>query len=387
MAAKLRFVHLVPALAAATAFASAVALAGLAVLDRWLPAGLWHLVFAAGAMPMIFAAMAYFVPVLTRTPEPPLALAALPLAASLAGIAIVAWFAWGTAALRDAAPWAGILASLALLAWTMRRARACLGRPHPGLRWYAGALACLVLGLGAVGLSARLPELAPALRLFHLHMNLLGFIGLTAIGTLQVLLPTVFSRPDPAAATRLAQDLPWSLAGAIAIAAGAAWWWPVAAAGALAYLWPIVRMGRAAIITFGARLWSSAHPASLLFAAVAGLILAIAHGLVHGAGISSGRDALPLFVVAFLVPLVSGAVAQLLPVWLRPGSPTEGHKLQRRPLAAFSRTRAGMFLAGGLFAAFGIEAASLAGIVGALWLLAAMAAATMRALSSPQQRP
>lgn len=387
MAARLRFALLVPSLAAATAIASVVALAGLALLDRWLPAGLWHLVFAAGAMPMIFAAMAYFAPVLTRTPEPPLALAALPLAASLAGIAIVAWFAWGIVALRNMAPWAGMLAALALLAWTMRRARACLGRPHPGLRWYAGALACLALALAAVGLSALLPEFAPALRLFHLHLNLLGFIGLTAIGTLQVLLPTVFSRADPAAATRLAQDLPWSLGGALAVAIGSAWAWPLAAVGALAYLWPIVRMARAAVTTYGKHVGSEAHPAPLLATAAGGLALAVAHGLAHGTGTLPGRDALPLFVVAFLIPLVSGAVAQLLPVWLWPGSPTEDQKVRRRPLAAFARTRAGMFLAGGLLAAFGNETGMLAGIVGAVWLLAAMAAATIRAVSSPRRRP
>ena len=55
--------RLVAALALATALA-----AGAATLPHPLPPpAAWHLLFATGALPMILAAMAYFVPVLTRT--------------------------------------------------------------------------------------------------------------------------------------------------------------------------------------------------------------------------------------------------------------------------------------------------------------------------------
>lgn len=380
MPAKLRVHHLVPVLAALTALGSILALIGIVALQRWLPAALWHLVFAVAAMPMIFAAMAYFTPVLTRSPEPPPAVAVFPLLASIAGTGIVVWFAHGVETLRQVSPWLALVAALAFLGWMIRRWRACMGRPHPGLRWYAAAVACLALGLFAAGLSAHLPAHAPELRSFHLHINTLGFMGLTAIGTLQVLLPTVFSQPDPAAAARLARDLPWSLAGAIAIAAGAAWFRPLAVLGALAYLWPLWKMVRAAVASYGNRLWSAGSPAPLLIAAVAGLFLLMAHGILHGIGPVRARDALPLFVVAFLIPLVSGAVAQLLPVWLRPGAPSDAHKTQRRRLAAFARTRAVLLAAGGGGAAVGVEAGILTGLLGAAWLVAAMAIAAIECL-------
>lgn len=385
MSAQLKFHHLVPLLAAVTILGSMLAMLGLAIWQHWLPAALWHLVFAVGAMPMIFSAMAYFTPVLTRSPEPPRALAALPVLASLAGLGIVAWFAQGIEALRHASPWAALLATVAFAAWMARRWRACMGRPHAGLRWYAAAIGSLALGLLAVGLSTLLPEQAQALRAFHLHVNTLGFMGLTAIGTLQVLLPTVFGQPDPDAQTRLARDLPWSLAGALAIAIGAAvTFWPLAALGAVAYLWPIWRLTHAAVRTYGNRLWSSGLAAPLLLAAIAGLIVVLAHGLLHAAGLARARDSLPVFLIGFLLPLVSGAVAQLLPVWLRPGVQSEFHKSQRRRLATFARTRAVLLISGGTAVAFGIEAGYLAGMLGGIWLATVMAMTFSECIRTPR---
>jgi hypothetical protein len=387
MPAKLRFHHLVPLLAAATALGSLLVLIGIVALQRWLPATLWHMVFAVAAMPMIFAAMTYFTPVLTRSPEPPLKLAALPLLASLAGMGIVTWFAYGVETLRHASPWLALFPALALLGWMLRRWRACMGSPHAGLRWYVAAIGCLSLGLLAIGVSDVFPEHAQALRAFHLHINTLGFMGLTAIGTLQVLLPTVVSQPDPAAAKRLARDLPWSVAGTLAIAIGAAWSWPLAMAGSLAYLWPLWQMLQAALAAFRNRLWSVGQPSPLLLAAAGGMILLIAHGVMHSADLFRARGALPLFLIAFLLPLVSGAVAQLLPVWLRPGSPSEVHKSQRRRLAAFARTRAVLLASGGTAAAFGIEVGYLAGMLGAIWLVIVMAITFKECVRTPRPTP
>lgn len=303
--------------------------AGVAAWERWPPAALWHLVFAAGALPMILAAMAYFVPVLTRTRMAPRALAALPFAAFLAGLSIVAWFVQGgeiVQVVRIAAPWAAFAIVAGFAFWMERRRRACLGRAHPCLRWYAAALACLGMGLVAVGVSPWLPEHATALRLFHLHINTLGFIGLTAAGTLKVLLPTVIGKPNPAVADFFAPR----------------------------------------------------QPAPLLLAAVAGLAISLLHGIAHGLGMPGGRDALPLFVIGFLLPLVSGAVAQLLPVWLRPGIQTEWHRSRRSRLSAFARTRAALLLVAGPLAAAGSAFGYGLGIAAALWLLAAMALATFR---------
>jgi hypothetical protein len=76
-------------------------------------------------------------------------------------------------------------------------------------------------------------------------------------------------------------------------------------------------------------------------------------GFGHGRGFLSGRDAVAGFVVAFLLPLVTGAVTQLLPVWLRPGLKNAWHDNLRKALGRYSGLRATLWVAGGLAMAFG----------------------------------
>lgn len=370
-------------LAGLTAIGSLLALAGSAVWQHWPPAAFWHLVFAVGALPLILAAMIYFTPVLTRTPEAPRPIAALPLTALLAGFAIVAWFVRGGEPLRSASPWLALGAVAGLVWWMIRRRRACLGPPHACLAWYGAALFCLGLGLVAVGGSAIWPEHAYLLRIFHLHINTLGFMGLTAIGTLQVLLPTVLGQLDPMAQNRLARDLPWSLTGALGMATGVSMsslglplGWPVATVATLLYAWPLLRLVSDLRQAFGKDIWAPDQAAPLLLAAMTGLTLALFHGLAHGTGATPARAVLHLFVIGFLLPLVSGAVSQLLPVWLRPGAEAAWHRGQRIPLAAWSRGRAALLLLAGALSTTGNQALGttglLLGIAGAIWLMSAM---------------
>jgi hypothetical protein len=58
--------------------------------------------------------------------------------------------------------------------------------------------------------------------------------------------------------------------------------------------------------------------AASLFGAGLGLLVVLAGG-AHGLGWLPGRPAVGGFFVLFLLPLVSGALAQLLPVWRFPG--------------------------------------------------------------------
>lgn len=358
-----------------TALAAAATLA--APGGRWLPAALWHLIFAVGALPMILSAMSYFVPVLTRgVPGPPL-LALAPLTALAAGLGIVGFFMHGTMALRLAAPWLALLAAAGFAAWLALRWRRCLGRPNPCLAWYAAALAMLALGLLAVALAPWLPGQARPLRLFHLHVNTLGFMGLTALGTLQVLLPTVAGKPDVDALARLRGDLKWSTGGALLLALGAAWSAPLGAVGAALYAWPLFKLARHAWRSLRPHLLSAGNTVPLLGAALAGLALTLAHGLIHGFGLATGANAIALFVVGFLVPLVSGAAGHLLPVWLRPGVQDQWHRDARRKLAFGTRTRAGLLLLGGLLAAAGIAAGYLLGALAGLWLAASMLRVTL----------
>lgn len=363
--------RLLPLSAALTAAGAVLALA--APEGRWLPAALWHMVFAVGALPMILLAMGYFVPVLTRSGDTPRLLALAPLAALGAGLGIVGFFLHGRLELRLAAPWLALAAVAGFAAWLARRWRRCLGHPNPCLAWYAVALGLLALGLLAVAMAPVWPQQARALRLFHLHINTLGFMGLTALGTLQVLLPTVAGRPDPGAAQRLTRDLKWSAAGALVLALGAAWAPPLALIGAAAYAWPLLRLMAHAWRTWRHEIVAAGSTLPLLAAAMAGLCLALVFGGLHTAAAIAGADTLPLFVVGFLLPLVSGAAGHLLPVWLRPGIQDAWHRASRARLAAGARLRAVLLLAGGVLAALGSPLGYALGVFGALWLALGMA--------------
>lgn len=349
--------------------------AGLAGLPHPLPAAAaWHLLFAVGALPMILAAMAYFIPVLTRTGPAAASAALAPLAALAAGGAMVGHFAGLLPSARTWAPWLALAALAGFLGWARRRRRACLGRPNPCFAWYVTALAFLALGLAAVAVSALQPEWAAPLRRFHLHANLLGFMGITALGTLQVLLPTVVHVPDPEAAVRLRRHL-WPVAGgAMAMAAGAALWPPLAVAGALLYAWPWAVLLRAASRLLRAHGGGNVLP--LLAGALAGLGLVLGQGVVHGTGFVAARDSLPLFAIAFLLPLVSGALGQLLPVWLRPGLLTPWHGRARRRLALGAAMRGLALPVAGMAAALGYQAGPAVALFAAAWL-AALAMATL----------
>ncbi|MGB7502047.1 MAG: hypothetical protein WBM25_06565, partial [Azonexus sp.] len=193
------------------------------------PLAVAHLAFAVGIVPLIFAAMSHFVPVLTRTGDPGRWISYLPGAAQLTGIVAVSamqgmlprWLLHPAAAVD-------LLLAAILLNWIAGRARAALGSPHPGWRWYGVALGCLMLALLAALLIPLWPQYWKALRLFHLHLNTLGLVGLAALGTLPVLLPTALGKPDPEAASWLRRRL-WLVAGgALVIATGAAVIWPFA---------------------------------------------------------------------------------------------------------------------------------------------------------------
>jgi len=333
-----------------------------------------HVAFALGVGPLILAAIAYFVPVLTRGGGAPGWLAIVPLAAWLGGVVMIAGFS-GALSLVAASHVAVLLAETAvviLLVWTLRRGKATLGKPHPGLDWYLAALVFLCVALATVPLMALWPEQHFALRLIHLHANLLGFVGLTAIGTLQVLLPTALNRPDPTASLRLSADFKFAVAGIALISLGAAWSRPLALVGALLLLIPLLRMGRHWAGAFFAQIARLHGAAASLALATIGLIGLVFAGIGHAYGLLSGRAAVAGFVISFLLPLVSGAANQLLPVWLRPGRQDAWHDNLRNSLGRYSGLRAALLVAGGFAVAFGwneglwLAAAGLMMFAGAL---------------------
>lgn len=338
-----------------------------------------HLALAAGALPLIVAAMLHFVPVLTRSGAPATSLHWLPLPVLSGGGLITLAFIFPSlaAAGRHAATFLTLVSVIALLVWMLLRGHRALGRPHPGLHWYVAALACLILALLMVFAMSVWPQHHLAWKRLHLHLNTLGLIGMTAIGTVQVLLPTAAGRPDALAAGRLRSDWPLALLGTLLAATGAAsslsW---LASAGLALWLVPLLRLLAAWLSQYRTEIFSWHGAAPSLVAATFGLSLALLAGALHPVGLISGGGVGHVFVLAFLLPLVTGAVSQLLPVWLRPGAQTPWHGEMRLRLGRWGGVRALLFPAGALLAAadvaFGLALAGAALLLFIAQLLAAL---------------
>ena len=359
---------MLPILVAAALAALAASLA-LILSGGASPAAAAHIAFAAGILPLISGAMLHFVPVLMRGRPPGRMLQLLPPAMLAAGLLAAAAFLlppFFEAGIRLAVL-AGLTSAAILAGWIRRRGRAALGAPHPGLRWYLAAVLCLALALAAVLAMEFLPAQRAALRLVHLHLNTLGFIGLTALGTLAVLLPTAAGRPDPDAAGWLRRMLPWTLAGVLLTAAGAAWWQPASYAGLLLLFVPLARLGTAWVTRFPGEILRAHGAAPSLALALAGLLVLLCFGALHGQRRIEGGDAVFGFLLAFLLPLVTGAASQLLPLWLQPGIQTGWHRAARATLGRFAVLRGLTFVAAGWLVALGWPAGA--------WLAAAGLAA------------
>ena len=328
---------------------SLVCSAILALSGLGSPLAVAHLAFAVGIVPLIFAAMIHFVPVLTRTGEPGKSLAKLPSAVQATGlVAIAAMQGWLPYWLVYLAAAVDLVFAAILLQWIALRVRATLGDPHPGWRWYATALGCLMMALSAIVLIPVWPTYWHALRIFHLHLNTLGLIGLAALGTLPVLLPTALGLADPQASVWLRRRLWLVASGALMVATGAAISWPFAAPGtALILVASLGLLGQWGRRFGGWPLLRDGVSASLL-AALVGLMITLAAGLLHGAGLIPTRPSLLAWASGFLMPLVSGALSQLLPVWRWPGPQTPERLLMRRKLASSGSVRAGLFLSSAL---------------------------------------
>lgn len=339
------------------------------------PPAFWaHSILAVGVMSLIPAAMQHFVPVLARSQGVSPRMARLPLAMMLAG-------AIASLALLGVLPYAAIAvaAGLALvglvilLAWVLGKGRQAVGRPHPGLYWYVAALACLALGLIAAALIPLWPAQHAALRAFHLHINLYGFVGLTAVGTLQVLLPTASGRPDPEVAARLRLDLKWAVAGSLLLALGQAFalsW--LAQVGAALWLWPLSRMLLAWWRLQRSAIFAAHGAAPALAAAALGFA-----GALFGA-VSDQALPLTVYLPGFLIPLIVGAASQLAPVFLQAGVATDWHARSRRWLGRWGGPRALLFLTAAALPLFGYQCAGMPALLGLLWFGAFFAIWLMR---------
>jgi hypothetical protein len=335
---------------------SLIASALLALSGWGSPLAVAHLAFAVGIVPLIFSAMMHFVPVLTRTGGPDRYLRRLPNLAQANGLVAVfamqGWLPYGVVYAN--ATVAAIFGAI-LLFWIVSRARATLGSPHPGWRWYGAALGALILALLAILSIPMWPEQGRELRLFHIHINSLGLVGLAALGTLPVLLPTALGQPDPDAAGWLRRR--WWLAAAapLLIALGAATAWPLGAPGAGLLLLLVLGLAGQWVRRFGFPAMMHDGVAASLCAALVGLLAALIAGLLHGTGMLPARPSLLAWGAGFLLPLVTGALSQLLPVWRWPGPTIPERALMRQKLAATGGWRGLLFLAAAIALLAGFE--------------------------------
>ncbi|MBI5437046.1 MAG: hypothetical protein HY937_08075 [Nitrosomonadales bacterium] len=336
-------------LTAVAGFAAALVLPWAVPL---LPAAHAHLALALGIMPLIFGAMTHFVPVLTRSAVPHVGIKIIPVLMLAAGALAVFSFAAANQIYYLAA-FLALAAAAIFFGWILSRASGPLNKPHPCLHWYLAAIACLMLALAAVAAMALWPEQRLALKRLHLHLNTLGFVGLTAIATLQVLLPTAVGRFDQQAAARLRRDMKWALGGTLLVAAGAAWLKPLAWLGAMLWAVPLIHLGKAWLALYAGEVlrWHGAAPS--LTAALAGFAATLLFGVLHAGGILNTTGSAHAFILAFLFPLVTGAASQLLPVWARPGPQTAWHAQARQKLGLAGGIRGMLFLGGGILLGLG----------------------------------
>lgn len=357
-----------------------LALALLGDVFHWAPGvALTHLALSVGVLPLILAAMSFFVPTLTRSRAPTPAIRLLPWCAFIAALAPVGAFLGAPGAHRLIQLGAGLAAIVVVLfiGWITQRMRRAVGAAHPCIYWYLAALACLLIALLAALASSFWPEHYLALRRVHLHLNVLGFVALTAVGTLQVLMPTIVQQPDPKAAHRLHRDIGWALTGSVLVALGAAWWKPLGIIGVAAWLYVLTRLAGAWWLNFRRKIVSRHGAAPSLMAALVGLGLLLITGALHGEQILLAARAVPAMFVLFLLPLVTGALSHLLPLWHRPQASSAAHDAQRADLQLLGGLRAVLFVFGGALLlgsidlGYGIAAVALAAFalqaIVALW--------------------
>jgi len=311
-----------------------------------------HAIFALGIMPLIMGAMTWFTPVLTRTAAPESVIWAPPLLALAAGLLLLCSLQYDFM-LYSIAAVPALFGIVLLSRWMQRRGKQALGNPHPGLLWYRLALAALGLGLIAILLGRILPDYWIQLRQVHLHLNTLGFIGLTALGTLRVLLPTVTHMQDDKAVLWLQGEWAWLVTGTLLIAAGAANR-NLAILGAALWLPPLIKLVRHPIKTHAKALFTPHGAAPALAGAIVGMFLTLASGVAHALFQYPAVLTIQVFIWAFLFPLVTGAATHLLPLWIDPESGRARAQLQHR-IGMLSGARTLLFLTAGSLTFTGVK--------------------------------
>src|SRR5215218_8729194 len=209
---------------------------------------------------------------------------------------------------------AGVVVLAHALTLASRIARALPARLSGTVWFYVAGAAALLAGMGlGLWLAGGLPGSADAylaLRLAHVHLNVLGWVGLAVVGTQVTLWPTVLgTQMVPGLEAAVRRSLPPLAAGVAVAAAGLAAY----AAGLAVAVVPFVRTAR--------RRPPRTAAAWMLGAGMAWLVVAVLADL--GALAASARLAeldgrlarlLPVVAAGFALQTLTGALTYLLPV-------------------------------------------------------------------------
>jgi nitrite reductase (NO-forming) len=302
----------------------------LALGDR-VAGGGWlalHLVLLGAATNAIVVWSEHFAAALLRAaPVGERAATLRALALNLGIVAVLAGVPSGQTGLAAAgAALAGVVVLVHALTLAFRITEALPARLSGTVWFYVAAAAALLAGMGlglwlAGGVAGSADEYL-ALRLAHVHLNVLGWVGLAVVGTQFTLWPTVLrTQLVPGLEAAVRRSLPPLTAGVVVAAVGLALQLrAVALAGLAAYaaglaiaLVPFVRTAR--------RRPPRTAAAWMLGAGMAWLVLAVLADL--GALAASTRVAeldprlarlVPAVVAGFALQTLTGALTYLLPV-------------------------------------------------------------------------
>ena len=372
-----------------------------------------HMALVGGVTQMIFGAMLTFIPPLlmtTFTPAHPSRAETRPFPSEekkrrgfqyflLNGGAVGMLVGFGVSDLTVVG-FAGAavgLAFLMLFSETLRMVRTSVQRTGLNLWFYGLAALALFAGIGLaelIAFGALLPDSVNLARLAHLHLNLMGFVTLTIVGTMHNLFPTVAG--SRLYSDRLAMAAFASLPlGILALVGGfilAAPLFQIVAgfvllAGVLCYGWNILRTWLAAETRFPL-------PVLHLLSATGWLAVTIAAGIFLSWNSRTDPPEFPtgtahlmgyshMALVGFILQTIMGAISHLLPVILTLNRVKSQKK--RRPyldqltalvergkwvqLAALNLGTAGMMGWGLSAGLFGLQAGPT---VATLWLSAAL---------------
>lgn len=200
------------------------------------------------------------------------------------------------------------------------------------VRYYVVAAACLPVGVTLGVLMARGgagTEAYGRLYVAHVTLNVLGWVGLTVLGTLVLLWPTVLrTRIEPDADVAARRALPVLTAGILlVVAACAVGWRPLVAVGATVVLAGTVMVarhlaaqGRAAQRgAWGFAAWSLAASVAWFAGSVAAFGVRVATAPSWAAAQDAIGGLLLPFVVGFAAQVLLGALTYLVPVVLGGG--------------------------------------------------------------------